>query len=318
MNILGPLRNGDDVLLSSRVLTAQTNFSFRTSYALLPENGRCFIDKRTGERYDVDFFKAETYDEYRLTPCINPPLPAIPKHPRKSMVGAMSSALSDTIAAAIPNRRDSWFSGGRSQSPNPDASRKTDEATDTMKNTVRDTAKDVTNAGNSGNLEPNMSSNQPGKSLFSPSGNHSVATHCTIPKDVAFEYLSRTLASVLRFKQALAFKPEHQESNLYPPIAFMFGKSVPTVYGARVESREAIKRADAYDDLVFAAGDGVVLASAAQLPKGYRCVKGGRIETDKGHVGLLGDLEGVGRALEAILEARAKGIGLGKEWVRHG
>jgi hypothetical protein len=60
----------------------------------------------------------------------------------------------------------------------------------------------------------------------------------------------------------------------------------------------------------------VVLASAAQLPKGYRCVKGGRIETDRGHVGLLGDLEGVGRALEAIVEARAKGVGLGKEHVR--
>ena len=316
VNILGPLRNGDDVLLSSRVLTAQTNFSFRTSYALLPVDGRCFIDKQTGERYDVDFFKPETYDEYRLTPCINPPLPAILKSPRKSIVGAMSSVLSDTLSASLPNRRNSWFGGARSQSPTPDASRKADEGKFRAKNTVKDTAKDVANAGDLGNLEPNMSSNQPGKTLFSTSSN-SVATNCTIPKDVAFEYLSRTLTSVLRFKQALDYKPEYQETNVYPPLGFIFGKSVPTVYGARVESREAIKRADAYDDLAFAAGDGVVLASAAQLPKGYRCVKGGRIETDRGHVGLLGDLEGVGRALEAIVEARAKGVGLGKEWIKH-
>ena len=94
----------------------------------------------------------------------------------------------------------------------------------------------------------------------------------------------------------------------------MFCKGVPTVYGARVASREAIKRSDAYDDLAFAAGDGVVLASAAMLPKGYRCVKGGKVETDRGHVGLLGDLEGVGKALQAVVDARKKGIGLGREF----
>lgn len=307
VNILGPLRNGDDVLLSSRVLTAQTNFSFRTSFALLPEDGKCFINSRTGERYDVDFFKPETYDEYRLTPCINPPIPAVPKQARKSIVGAMSSALSDTLSSNLPYRRGSFFGSGRSSSPELAA-----KAEDT-KDAAKDTTKDITHAGdNSGSLEPsNMSANQPGKSIFSNSNHHSIATACTIPKDVAFEYLGRTLASVLRFKQALYFKPEHQEANVYPPLAFLFGKSVPTVYGARVESREAIKRSDAYDDLAFAAGDGVVLASAAQLPPGYRCVRGGRIETDRGHVGLLGDLEGVGRALEAVVDARVKGVGLG-------
>ena len=49
VNILGPLRNGDEVLLSNRVLTAQVNFSIRTSFALLPLDGRCFFDKNTGE-----------------------------------------------------------------------------------------------------------------------------------------------------------------------------------------------------------------------------------------------------------------------------
>lgn len=104
--------------------------------------------------------------------------------------------------------------------------------------------------------------------------------------------------------------PQHEEDNVYPQLAYI-GKSVPTVYGARVASREAIKYTDAYDDLVFAAGDGIVLASAAMLPRGYRCVKNGKVETDRGHVGLLGDVEGVGRALQAIIDTRAKGVGLG-------
>lgn len=77
VNILGPLRNGDEVLLSTRVLTAQVNFTFRTSFALLPEDGRCFIDKRTKEEYRVDFFSVDNWDEYRLSPCISPALPPL-------------------------------------------------------------------------------------------------------------------------------------------------------------------------------------------------------------------------------------------------
>jgi hypothetical protein len=53
VNILGPMRNGDEVLLSNRVLTAQVNFSIRTSFALLPLDGKCFFDKKTKE---VSFF----------------------------------------------------------------------------------------------------------------------------------------------------------------------------------------------------------------------------------------------------------------------
>lgn len=49
VNILGPMRKGDEVLLSNRVLTAQVNFSIRTSFALLPLDGRCFFDKNTKE-----------------------------------------------------------------------------------------------------------------------------------------------------------------------------------------------------------------------------------------------------------------------------
>ncbi|EHK99262.1 hypothetical protein M7I_4949 [Glarea lozoyensis 74030] len=51
VNILGPLRNGDAVLLSQRVLTAQVNFTLRTSFVLLPEDGACFIDIKTREKY---------------------------------------------------------------------------------------------------------------------------------------------------------------------------------------------------------------------------------------------------------------------------
>jgi len=47
------------------------------------------------------------------------------------------------------------------------------------------------------------------------------------------------------------------------------------------------------------------------LPEGYKAVFGGRISSDRGHVTLLGDLNAVGRAIEAVLKGRKKGIGLG-------
>jgi len=47
------------------------------------------------------------------------------------------------------------------------------------------------------------------------------------------------------------------------------------------------------------------------LPAGYQAVNGGRIRSDRGHVTLLGDLNAVGRAIEAVGRGRVKGIGLG-------
>ena len=73
----------------------------------------------------------------------------------------------------------------------------------------------------------------------------------------------------------------------------------------------AYNRTPAYDDLQFASGDGVCLAKAAMFPEGYRCAEGGRVKTERGHVGLLGDLEAVGRFLLAVVQERRQGVGLG-------
>ena len=303
VNILGPMRNGDDVLLSSKVLTAQVNFTLRTSYVLLPENGRCFVNKHTNERYDVDFFDVRTWEEYCLSPCIKLAIAPIVKEPRKSIMDSISDSIVDSLPSmpsmpSVTSKSGSWFGG----IANPFASQngRADSAQEEMP------AHSPPAAAGEVTLEPTMKT---GSSTFF--GKPSIATACNIPLPIAKEYLTRTLSEVLAFKNALAHKPELQSSNKYPPHAVIFGKSVPTVYGARVLSREHIKYTDAFDDLAFAAGDGVVLASAAQLPEGYRCVKGGRVETDRGHVGLLGDLEGVGQCLSALIEARERGVGMG-------
>ena len=304
VNILGPMRNGDDVLLSSKVLTAQVNFTLRTSYVLLPENGRCFINKHTNERYDVDFFNAHTWEEYCLSPCIKPAIAPTVKEPRRSIMGSISENIAEALPSmpsmpSVTSRNGSWFGGLSNPFAAPNGAKAESSKDQKTAHSLPPTAGEAT-------LEPTMKT---GSAPFF--GKASSATACTIPPPVAQEYLARTLSQVLAFKKALAHKPELRTSNKYPPHAVIFGKSVPTVYGARVLSREHIKYTNAFDDLAFAAGDGVVLASAAQLPEGYRCVKGGRVETDRGHVGLLGDLEAVGQCLSALIAARQRGVGMG-------
>ncbi|CAI7603880.1 unnamed protein product [Penicillium manginii] len=307
VNILGPLRNGDDVLLSSRVLTAQVNFTFRTSFALLPEDGHCFIDKQSKEEFRVDFFDAKNWEEYRLSPCMGPALQPPTNGSVFKDFATISKRFSLGPRDSLPDIQDPNDLSHTEEVDNASASHRPHSIPN-----LPDTAQEK--ASEALHHQP-----QPLEGIVGPSAPRSstsaskISTTVTIPPAAAAEYLSRTLSEVKRFKQALEFQPSHQSTNKYPPAAVIYGKSVPTVYGARVTSREAIKQADCYDDLAFAAGDGVCLASAAMLPPGYRIIKNGLVKSDRGHVGLLGDLEGVGECLRAVIRGRREGVGMGVE-----
>ncbi|KAL8834980.1 MAG: hypothetical protein Q9170_003501 [Blastenia crenularia] len=276
VNILGPLRNGDDVLLSSKVLTAQVNFTLRTSFLLLPEDGRCFINKQTKEEYPVNFFDATEWKRYALSPCIAPASSPFVAPERKSIFSFVTDNLP---TLPLIDRRESelyQFSANmKAKGPSPA--------------TITDI--DPKHDGHSSIL------------LDSP--------RSTIPLRKAEDYLTRTLADTVRFKAEMRYIHQYAKRNIYPPFSVLYGTSVPTVLRARVASREAIKCKDTYEDLAFASGDGVCLARAAMLPEGYDYVTGGKIRTERGHVGLLGDLEAVGKCLLSILEGRSNGIGLG-------
>lgn len=70
-NILGPLRFGDEVILNKSILKAETNFFMRSSFYFLPIDGRCFVNRKTFERYDLDYFDPEVWKEYGLSPLVN-------------------------------------------------------------------------------------------------------------------------------------------------------------------------------------------------------------------------------------------------------
>jgi hypothetical protein len=302
VNILGPLRNGDAVLLSSRVLTAQVNFTLRTSFVLLPEDGGCFFDINTKEKYPVDFFNIDDWIKYRWSPCTDPPLP-----PRNQPTGGLGSLLNMSGSLLnLPMTGKKPISGA--SSPKLDG-RDVSGSSPTKSTRVADVLHnaDPTHDRTLGmQMDNNTNPVSKGQST-----NQSVSTTVTIPREKAIAYLRRTLAETKKFKQELYFNPELGNANLYPPLAVIYGKSIPTVFGAKVDGREGIPCSDSYDNLAFASGDGVCLAREAMLPEGYKAANGGRISSDRGHVTLLGDLNAVGRAIEAVCKGRAKGIGLG-------
>ncbi|KAL6825021.1 hypothetical protein V8C40DRAFT_287546 [Trichoderma camerunense] len=251
INILGPLRNGDAVLFNDKLLTAQVNFSIRTSFALLPDDGFCFVDRYTGESYPVDFHNPDNWVRWHLSPCLAPPLPPFNR-----------PATHSPLAALFPNSL--WPLPGQAPYSN-------------------------------SNLPPSPPSSDIDPERFRRN----------------YEYLTRTLASIKQFRSELAHIPAHQDANAYPPLAVIYSKSIPTVYAARVNGRDAIPCADAYDDLVFRPGDGVVLAKESMLPEGYSIAKGGRVSTERGHVSMMGDMPALGKALGALIRGRRKGIGYG-------
>jgi Lecithin:cholesterol acyltransferase len=71
VGILGPLKRGDSLLANREILSAEVNFSMRSSFVFLPFSGQCFYDRRTREKYLMDFFNYNTWLEWGLSPCVS-------------------------------------------------------------------------------------------------------------------------------------------------------------------------------------------------------------------------------------------------------
>lgn len=288
INVLGPLRDGDSVLLNEKILTAQVNFSIRTSFVFLPEDGACFANKETKEEYRVDFHDVNTWIKYRLSPCIEATLP--PLNPKESPYNF--SSLLPLRSRASSEKKNSHVP----PSSLADAARRVELAREGILNPQID-----------GNVH-HQDSHQNTPSPFTK-GVPGTPTPPNRARNLA--YLERTLAEVKRFRAETQYKPAHTEANVYPPLGVIYSKEIPTVSAVNVSSREAIAHADAYDNLIFGAGDGVVLSREAQLPEGYELVNNGLVRTRRGHLTMLGDMPAVGKALEAVIRGRRKGIGMG-------
>ncbi|OBT77172.1 hypothetical protein VF21_05102 [Pseudogymnoascus sp. 05NY08] len=295
INIIGPLRNGDSVGFNQRIFTAQVNFTLRTSLVLLPLDGYGYIDKKTKEPYHIDFFDVNDWIKYRISPCTDQPLPAR-NPPNPSIASAITSSIT---GLSMPRKNPSPPPPAIGVVPTTSGQSTASRAIEKVTSPLRKRK----NAKKQPDATPPSSE--------SPTTSPSVSMTVTIPRPAAVAYLARILPVIKQFKLELAHRPDTEVANFYPPLAIIYAKNTPTVCAAKVDDRDAIQCADVYDNLAFASGDGVCLAKDAQLPYGYRYVLNGRIRTERGHVTMLGDLEAVGRAIEAVYKGRELGIGLG-------
>ncbi|KAG6037566.1 hypothetical protein E4U41_004920 [Claviceps citrina] len=301
VNILGPFRNGDAVLFNEKLLTAHVNFSIRTSFLLLPDDGFCFVDKETGEPYAVDFFNADDWARWRLSPCVAPLLPPCnrDRQQRQPQQPQQQQGSYLPLSSLIPN---SLLRGKRPM--------ELDIQSSASASASAGSAAAAASAGSQNSRHGVAPLPSPPQSPSSPPSSPGVVT--APDRERYMKYLRRTLVATSKFRSELAHRQELESANAYPPHAVLYGKTIPTVYAAKVAGRDAIAHADAYDDLIFRPGDGVVLAREAMLPEGYAMVRSGRVSTERGHLTMLGDLPAVAAALEALLRGRQKGIGLGK------
>lgn len=320
INILGPLRNGDAVLLNEKVLTAHVNFSLRTTFVFLPEDGFCFIDKVTGEEYPIDFFNPDDWVKYRLCPSVGgPALPPFVKRPGPlgSLLSlpdslSLNRGRSSSEASTAPPRK---LTKDRTLAPQMDGSSSaTTGHNGEQPNAHSHPHQNQQNApvARRTNSPPKRRSNSKPDAETAPADADAAPALSSAAQQRNYAYLKRVLAETKRFRAESQHDPRHQAADAYPPIAVIYGKGTPTCMGARVAAREAIPCSDVYDHLAFGSGDGVVLARWAMPPAGYEIVRGGRISTDKGHISILGDFHAVGRAVASVLRGREKGIGLGR------
>ncbi|KAK6332178.1 hypothetical protein TWF718_002710 [Orbilia javanica] len=303
VNVLGPLRNGDSVAFNKDVLNAQANFSFRSTFVFLPEDGQVFVDRKTGHLIDFDLYDPAAWQQYNLSPCVsltNKPAPI-------GLLGTASGAMATVIREGkdVREKLSRWTPSSPALLSD-GAARKQPAKDD---GTVPPQGSFVTDTPDAFVSEPLGNEAQEiaatGAGAAAPSMTVPVTANpqssCTLPLSVTIPYLERTLRETKKFRSELAFQPSLAEQ--YPPCAVLYSKTTPTVKAARVDGLEGIKTSN-YSDLIFGAGDGVVLSREAMLPEGYICEK--RVHCDRGHISLLGDLDAVGQCIEALLEARER------------
>ncbi|CCE86004.1 Piso0_005648 [Millerozyma farinosa CBS 7064] len=298
-NILGPVRFGDSVLFSDKILTFETNFMMRSSFNFLPLNGRIFLNKQTKEYYDLDYFDPETWVEYDLNPLVS----SSRRKKEESKEHTLSSEISSNTTLLD------------------DGSNHNDNSSFPSINTIGQKLLQYRPKSISRKFIPSFgeqnseSSNSPrSHGPCVPRSNQGQLTPLeessfSFSFDEAYEYLRETLARTKKFKLGFKYNPELESE--YPPLAMVYGNIVPSVRGAFVNNKEDIKNGNFYN-LFYGHGDGVVhqkwLLPAVEGFKIFNEKTGegeivGKFPSECGHVSLMSDLKTMGYALSAIWEA---------------
>ncbi|RLV92356.1 Uncharacterized protein JA1_003192 [Spathaspora sp. JA1] len=271
LNILGPIRFGDSVMFSDKILTYETNFMMRSSFIFLPLSGRVFYNKEKKEYYDIDYFNADNWVEYNLNPLVSK------SRKLAEQSGAMRRTSSNDSAIFFPTINQIGL-----------RLNKIYRSKTTMSIT--------------------RSLDFPSSSLSFFQSNDELDKY-SFTFTQAYEYLKQTLAETKEYLLSLEHQPKLAAE--YPPMAIVYGNTVPSVRGSSVRSREDIKNGNYYE-FFYGHGDGVVhqrwLMPERKGFTPYDSDTGegeivGKFPSPAGHVNLMTDFKAMGQALDAVFEA---------------
>lgn len=271
-NILGPFRFGDAALFNDTICSPRATFSFRSSFYLLPTDGRCF-EIPTGdsnaeeeedsavtnseERYrDVDFLDPDVWNELGFSPCL--------EIGRRQQVMALARKTSSTEFNA---------KAAQGKEPSQAAARaRSTSAADSDLDTASPQGDGYASAngltmGLMEGLTDGQNNPDVGQAELSPAAeeqaqlqpenrqgaerNHSSSTNPKATSGAEFDkldystqawlYLDRTLAEVREFWNDIeqGFDPAKLKDGSYPPIMLMASGRTPSVRGALVGVDEA-------------------------------------------------------------------------------
>lgn len=297
LNVLGPVRYGDSIMFSDKILTFETNFMMRSSFSFLPLTGRVFSNKETGEFYDLDYFDPDTWVEYNLNPLVS--------SSRKIMeeTKMMLSDSEETIVGSLKiddSTKNNESSGLRS--PVESISSRIKLMSPTINRKVK-TALFT-------NLQM-QKRHRTGRNSPAPSTEDETWADYKFSFTFAeaYDYLKTTLKLTKEYVLSLNFRDDLKHK--YPPLAMVYGDTVPSVRGSNVHSLQDIKDGNYYE-FFYGHGDGVV-HSRFLMPerKGFdhydsKTGEGhivGKFASNAGHVDLMTDFKTIAQALDAILEA---------------
>lgn len=297
LNILGPIRYGDSIMFSDKILTFETNFMMRSSFCFLPLNGRVFANKKTGEWYDLDYFNPDTWVEYNLNPLV-----ASTRKQTEQPGSTEISVLSlDTLVATQTSPEE----------PHSNTSSPIGSISSRIKlipNGLNRKAKLLSLT----NLQMQKRHRLGLASPTSPPVSDEPATRYSFSFSEAYDYLSATLKLAKSYVLGLDYNEEL--SDQYPPLAVVYGNKVPSVRGSYVRSKQDIKDGNYYE-FFYGQGDGVVhLKWLMPENKGFKSHNPktgeghivGRFPSSAGHVNLMNDFEAMAHGLSAIVEANKK------------
>lgn len=303
LNILGPIRYGDSVMFSDKILTFETNFMMRSSFSFLPLSGRVFSNQETGEFYDLDYFNPDTWVEYNLNPLVSSTRKLLEEAKLESEETTLDEVTDgdDLLETKVETRPESKLDPGL-RSPSGSISSR-----------IRFRAPSI-NRRLKTSIYTNLQMQKrflTGKQspLLPQEGEPWADFKFSFTFSEAYDYLCATLKLTKEYLLGLEFKEELDHK--YPPMAVVYGDTVPSVRGSNVLSLQDIKDGNYYK-FFYGRGDGVVHTKWL-LPenKGFslydeKTGEGqivGKFASLAGHVDLMTDFRAMARALDAIVEA---------------